>query len=189
MDTMNTPLRLAGVIRESIVDGPGWRFVVFAQGCPHHCPGCQNPQTHDFAGGYDSTVGRLIAEMQKNPLLSGVTLSGGDPFAQAEPFAVLAEEAHRIGLNVVTYTGWTLEQLLEGRSSHPGWEALLSQTDVLVDGPFLLAEKSLALLFRGSRNQRTIDVKRSLALGHVVECDLHNGMPSVSGKTPAAEDK
>lgn len=85
MDTMETALRLAGVIRESIVDGPGWRFVVFAQGCPHHCPGCQNPQTHDFAGGYDSKVGNLIAELRKNPLLSGVTLSGGDPFAQAEP--------------------------------------------------------------------------------------------------------
>lgn len=186
METMATPLRLAGVIRESIVDGPGWRFVVFAQGCPHHCPGCQNPQTHDFAGGYDSTVGRLIAEIQKNPLLSGVTLSGGDPFAQAEPFAVLAAGVHRLGLNVVTYTGWTYEQLIDGCSTHPSWEALLAETDVLVDGPFLLAEKSLALLFRGSRNQRTIDVKRSLALGYAVECDLHNGMPSAPDGTGKA---
>lgn len=178
MDTMETPLRLAGVIRESIVDGPGWRFVVFAQGCPHHCPGCQNPQTHDFAGGYDSKVGNLIAEMQKNPLLSGVTLSGGDPFAQAEPFAVLAAEAHKLGLNVITYTGWTYEQIQGGLDSHAGWRELLAVTDVLVDGRFLLEEKSLAVLFRGSRNQRTIDVKRSLAQGTVVECDLRDGMPT-----------
>ena len=127
MDTMETALRLAGVIRESIVDGPGWRFVVFAQGCPHHCPGCQNPQTHDFAGGYDSKVGNLIAELRKNPLLSGVTLSGGDPFAQAEPFAVLAAEVHKLGLNVITYTGWTYEQIMDGLDSHAGWRDLLEE--------------------------------------------------------------
>ena len=164
MDTMETALRLAGVIRESIVDGPGWRFVVFAQGCPHHCPGCQNPQTHDFAGGYDSKVGNLIAELRKNPLLSGVTLSGGDPFAQAEPFAVLAAEVHK--------------QIMDGLDSHAGWRDLLAETDVLVDGRFLLEEKSLAILFRGSRNQRTIDVKRSQAQGAAVECDLKDGMPA-----------
>lgn len=178
MDTMETALRLAGVIRESIVDGPGWRFVVFAQGCPHHCPGCQNPQTHDFAGGYDSNVGNLIAELRKNPLLSGVTLSGGDPFAQAEPFAVLAAEVHKLGLNVITYTGWTYEQIMDGLDSHAGWRDLLAETDVLVDGRFLLEEKSLAILFRGSRNQRTIDVKRSQAQGAAVECDLKDGMPA-----------
>ena len=178
MDTMETALRLAGVIRESIVDGPGWRFVVFAQGCPHHCPGCQNPQTHDFAGGYDSKVGNLIAELRKNPLLSGVTLSGGDPFAQAAPFAVLAAEGHKLGLNVITYTGWTYEQIMDGLDSHTGWRDLLAETDVLVDGRFLLEEKSLAILFRGSRNQRTIDVKRSQAQGAAVECDLKDGMPA-----------
>ena len=178
MDTMETALRLAGVIRESIVDGPGWRFVVFAQGCPHHCPGCQNPQTHDFAGGYDSKVGNLIAELRKNPLLSGVTLSGGDPFAQAEPFAVLAAEVHKLGLNVITYTGWTYEQIMDGLDSHAGWRDLLAETDVLVDGRFLLEEKSLAILFRGSRNQRTIDVKRSLVQGVALECDLKDGMPT-----------
>ena len=178
MDTMETPLRLSGVIRESIVDGPGWRFVVFAQGCPHHCPSCQNPQTHDFVGGYDSKVGNLIAEMRKNPLLSGVTLSGGDPFAQAEPFAVLAAEVHKLGLNVITYTGWTYEQIIDGLDSHAGWRELLAETDVLVDGRFLLEEKSLAILFRGSRNQRTIDVKRSLVQGVALECDLKDGMPT-----------
>ena len=98
-------LRLAGVIKESIVDGPGIRFVVFGQGCPHRCPGCQNPQTHDFSGGYDTTTERLLAEIRKNPMLKGITLSGGDPFVQPEAMAELAEEAHKLGLNVVTYTG------------------------------------------------------------------------------------
>ena len=86
-------LRLAGVIKESIVDGPGIRFVVFGQGCPHRCPGCQNPQTHDFSGGYDTTTERLLAEIRKNPMLKGITLSGGDPFVQPEAMAELAEEA------------------------------------------------------------------------------------------------
>ena len=86
----------------------------------------QNPQTHDFAGGYDSKVGNLIAELRKNPLLSGVTLSGGDPFAQAEPFAVLAAEVHKLGLNVITYTGWTYEQIMDGLDSHAGWRDLLA---------------------------------------------------------------
>ena len=86
-----TPLRLAGVIRESIVDGPGIRMVVFAQGCPHHCKGCHNPETHDPTGGYDSTVGNLLREAKKNPLLKGLTLSGGDPFFQANGFAKLAQ--------------------------------------------------------------------------------------------------
>ena len=93
-------LRLAGVIKESIVDGPGIRFVVFGQGCPHRCPGCQNPQTHDFSGGYDTTTERLLAEIRKNPMLKGITLSGGDPFVQPEAMAELAEEAHKLGLNV-----------------------------------------------------------------------------------------
>ncbi|MFR3202707.1 MAG: 4Fe-4S cluster-binding domain-containing protein [[Clostridium] leptum] len=111
-------LRLAGVIKESIVDGPGIRFVVFGQGCPHRCPGCQNPQTHDFSGGYDTTTERLLAEIRKNPMLKGITLSGGDPFVQPEAMAELAEEAHKLGLNVVTYTGYTIEELLNGLEGH-----------------------------------------------------------------------
>ena len=87
---MDTKLRLAGVIKESIVDGPGWRFVVFAQGCPHRCKGCQNPQTHDFEGGYETTVGNLIAEIKKNPLLKGVTPSAGEsPFVRLRPLLSL----------------------------------------------------------------------------------------------------
>ena len=144
-------LRLAGVIKESIVDGPGIRFVVFGQGCPHRCPGCQNPQTHDFSGGYDTTTERLLAEIRKNPMLKGITLSGGDPFVQPEAMAELAEEAHKLGLNVVTYTGYTIEELLNGLEGHPGWRRLLEQSDTLVDGRFILEQKSMLLKFRGSK--------------------------------------
>ena len=164
-----TPLRLAGVIRESIVDGPGFRMVVFAQGCPHRCKGCHNPETHDPEGGYDSTVGNVMREARKNPLLKGLTLSGGDPFLQAGRFAVLAKAAHEAGYDVVTYTGYTFEELLAGFLRHPEWECLLRETDILVDGKFILEERSLSLQFRGSKNQRVIDAAASLAAGKAVE--------------------
>lgn len=164
-----TPLRLAGVIRESIVDGPGIRMVVFAQGCPHRCKGCHNPETHDPTGGYDSTVGNLLREAKKNPLLRGLTLSGGDPFLQADRFARLAQAAHEAGYNIITYTGYTFEELLAGFAVHPDWEALLRETDILVDGKFILEERSLSLQFRGSKNQRVIDVPASLKAGNAIE--------------------
>ncbi|HOA34122.1 MAG: anaerobic ribonucleoside-triphosphate reductase activating protein [Clostridiales bacterium] len=169
---MENKLRLAGVIRESIVDGPGWRFVVFAQGCPHRCKGCHNPQTHDFDGGYDTTVENIINEVKKNPYLKGVTLSGGEPFCQAKPLAVLAKKAHELGLDVITYTGYTYEELIEGANEENGYIELLKETDILVDGRFILEEKTLELRFRGSRNQRVIDPKASLKEGRVVETDF-----------------
>ena len=159
-------MRIANTVSDSIVDGPGLRFTVFTQGCPHHCPGCHNPETHDPAGGQEVSVAELEEEMGKNPLIDGLTLSGGDPFCQAAECADLARLAHEKGLNVWTYTGYTYERLLEG--DLPGALELLEQTDVLVDGPFLLAEKSYEALFRGSANQRLIDVKQSKAAGHVV---------------------
>lgn len=162
-------LRLAGVIKESIVDGPGIRFVVFGQGCPHRCPGCQNPQTHDFDGGYETDTENILAAIAKNPLLKGITLSGGDPFVQPQQMAELAEKAHERGLDVVTYTGYTIEELLDGLDEHPGWKQLLEQTDTLVDGRFLLEQKSMLLKFRGSKNQRVIDPKASLEQGRAVE--------------------
>lgn len=164
-----TKLRLAGVIRESIVDGPGIRMVVFAQGCPHRCPGCHNPESHDPNGGYDSSVERILEAIKRNPMLTGVTLSGGDPFVQAEEMAVLAKEVHALGLNVITYTGYTMEELLQHLDDQPGWRHLLEETDTLVDGPFRLAEKTLMLRFRGSRNQRVIDPAASLKEGRAVE--------------------
>lgn len=169
---MGTEIRLAGIIRESVVDGPGWRFVIFGQGCPHNCEGCQNPETHDFGGGYISDTDRILKAVSEDPLLSGITLSGGDPFVQAEEFSVLAKGAHDLGLNVVTYTGWTIEQLLAGMENHPGWRKLLEETDILVDGKFDLSQKSLEVKFRGSRNQRVIDAKASIREGKAVETDF-----------------
>ena len=159
-------MRIANTVSDSIVDGLGLRFTVFTQGCPHRCPGCHNPETHDPAGGREVSVEELSAQMVKNPLTDGLTLSGGDPFCQAAECAALARIAHEKGLNVWTYTGYTYERLLEG--DLPGALELLEQTDVLVDGPFLLAEKSYEALFRGSANQRLIDVKKSRAAGRVV---------------------
>lgn len=164
-----TTLQLAGVIRESIVDGPGIRLVVFAQGCPHHCPGCHNPATHSPEGGYQSSVENIMAAVRSNPMLAGVTLSGGEPFSQAESLAELAHQVRESGLNIVTYTGYTIEQLLEGIPTRPGWKRLLEETDTLIDGPFLLTEKTLTLKFRGSRNQRVIDPAASLREGRAVE--------------------
>ncbi|MCI8553353.1 MAG: anaerobic ribonucleoside-triphosphate reductase activating protein [Clostridiales bacterium] len=165
-------VRLAGVIRESIVDGPGFRFVVFAQGCPHHCPGCHNPDTHDPNGGYDGDTERLFDEFRKNPLLAGITLSGGEPFLQARPLAELAAQVRQTGKNVIVYTGYTIEYLLAHLEEHDAWRALLTETDILIDGPFLEKEKSLMLRFRGSRNQRAIDPRASVSAGRAVEAEL-----------------
>ena len=153
-------IRIAGVVNDSIVDGPGLRFSVFTQGCSHHCPGCHNPETHDPQGGHDEDTEALIAKMKKNPLLSGLTLTGGDPLEQSAPCLELAKAAHALGLNVWAYTGYTWEQLLD--RDDPDQMALLREVDVLVDGPFILAERSLELDYRGSKNQRLIDVPASL---------------------------
>ena len=159
-------ISLSGVTGDSIVDGPGLRLTIFTQGCLHHCPGCHNPQTHDPEGGSWADTEDILAAAAENPLLDGITLSGGDPFLQPVPCLALAEGAHKIGLNVWTYTGYTWEALLEENDAEK--LALLKETDVLVDGPFLLAERSLELRFCGSRNQRLSDVKKSLAEDKVV---------------------
>lgn len=159
-------ISLSGITGDSIVDGPGLRLTIFTQGCLHNCPGCHNPQTHDPSGGSWADTEDILAAAAENPLLDGITLSGGDPFLQPVPCLALAEGAHKIGLNVWTYTGYTWEALLEENDAEK--LALLKETDVLVDGPFLLAERSLELRFCGSRNQRLIDVKKSLAEDKVV---------------------
>lgn len=165
-------LRLAGVMRESIVDGPGIRMTVFGQGCPHHCKGCHNPETHDPNGGYISHPENILKAIDQNPLLQGVTFSGGEPFFQAEAFAELGSEIKKKGLHITTYSGYTFEQLLSGaEKGTPGWRELLSVTDLLVDGKFVIEEKSLSLLFRGSKNQRLIDVKKSLEAKEAVLWD------------------
>ena len=159
-------LNLSGIVSDSIVDGPGIRTTIFSQGCPHRCPGCHNPETWDFGCGTDMEVERLVEIVRSNPLCRGVTFSGGEPFAQAAGFARLAKLLKQKGYEVASYTGYTFEQLLKGNVAQ---RQLLESIDVLIDGPFLLAEKSLEVPFRGSRNQRILDVPKSLAAGEAVE--------------------
>ena len=159
-------IRIAGIVEDSIVDGRGIRMAVFVQGCPHHCPGCHNPQTHDFAGGTVVDTETLLGQIKADPLLSGVTFSGGEPFCQPKPLIEMAKEIRAAGRNVMAYSGYTYEQLLT--SDDPDVRELLSLCDILVDGPFVLAERDLTLRFRGSRNQRLIDVPKSLEQGEVV---------------------
>lgn len=155
-------MKLAGIVRESIVDGPGIRFVVFAQGCPHKCPGCHNPDTHDFEGGFEADAEKLLAEIKKNPLLSGITFSGGEPFCQAKELAYLAGKIKLMGLTVMAYSGYTFEQLSKDSNDDNCWKMLLEATDILVDGRFEEENKNLLLRFRGSSNQRILDVAASL---------------------------
>jgi len=157
---MNSFLRLAGVEKESIVNGPGLRYTIFAQGCPHHCLGCHNQQTWDLQGGYLLNIEEIFQEIKENCLLQGVTFTGGEPLLQATLLAKLGEKIKEIGLNLMVYTGYTWERIKE--SNDEGIKALLNLTDILVDGPFILAKKDLALPFRGSSNQRLIDVPASL---------------------------
>lgn len=159
-------IKISGVVNDSIVDGSGFRFTVFTQGCPHHCSGCHNPETHDPKGGFWSDTEDIMNVIKENPLLDGITLSGGDPFMQPVPCTLLAEESHKLGLNVWTFTGYTWEELWAEQDKEK--LNLLHHTDILVDGRFLLAERSLELRFKGSRNQRTIDVKKTLEQGNIV---------------------
>lgn len=153
-------IRVAGFEPESIVDGEGIRFVIFTQGCPHHCDGCHNPESHDFNGGTEYDTSDIIKMIAENPLIKGITLSGGEPFCQSEACLEIAREAHRMNLNVWCYTGYTLPEVIRN--------PLLKEIDILVDGRFVKAESSLALRFKGSFNQRIIDVAESFKRGKVV---------------------
>ena len=152
------PIRLFGVVRESIVDGPKLRYVIFTQGCPHRCPGCHNPESHPYDGGKQTTTARLWNDICKNPLLKGITFSGGEPFLWGHELAVIAEKAKEKGLDVMTYSGFTYEQLLKKSETEPSVHELLSVTDYLVDGRYVESLRSLDLRFRGSTNQRILDV-------------------------------
>ena len=159
-------LELSGIVSDSIVDGPGIRTAIFSQGCPHHCPGCHNPETWEFGCGTKIPVEAVVEIVESNPLCRGVTFSGGEPFAQAAGFAKLAGLLKEKGYEVASYSGFTFEELLKGSDDQ---KALLSSIDSLIDGRFVLAQKSLEIAFRGSRNQRILDVKKSLAEGRAVE--------------------
>lgn len=165
-------IKLAGIVPESYVDGPGIRFTIFVQGCPHHCDGCHNPETHDFNAGRLADTDRIYNKIRQFPLVHGVTFSGGEPFCQPEPLAELGEKLKADGYHLMSYSGWTFEQLLAKSEKEPQVKRLLGSLDVLVDGRFVLAERSLELKFRGSRNQRLINVPESLAQGKAVTIDL-----------------
>jgi len=164
-------LRISDTVQDSIVDGPGLRYVVFCQGCTLDCPDCHNPHTHDPDGGRLINIPEILEQIDRNPLLKGLTISGGEPFLQAEGAAELARCAHDRGLDVWCFTGMTWEEL-----NKPGapsaWGVFLEQIDVLVDGPFIAKKRTLALPWRGSGNQRIIDVQDSLESGQII--GLHN---------------
>ena len=164
-------IRIFGLADDSIVDGPGVRYTVFVQGCPHHCPGCHNPASHDFAGGTLMDTDGIIRKIGENPLLDGVTLSGGEPMCQPEACRTIADAAHAKHLNVWCYTGFTLDALL--KESDPARMALLHSIDVLVDGKFKEELRDEDLYFRGSSNQRLIDVKASLKANKTVLLELN----------------
>ncbi len=154
---MNLTLRLAGIEEESIVDGPGMRLTVFTQGCRHNCPGCHNPGTHPLDGGYPDSAEHILALFDEDPLLSGITFSGGEPFLQPGPLVWLARRVHERGKNVVAFSGWTLEELHAMGRRQPDTAALLDELDWLVDGPYVEALRDLELEYRGSSNQRFLD--------------------------------
>lgn len=157
-------IRIAGIIDESIVDGPGIRFVIFTQGCKHKCPGCHNSTTHSFSGGAMVDIDDIMKKIIQNPLLDGITLSGGEPFEQPKAAAELAHKAKKAGLSVMTYTGYNIEDILNDSEKMK----LLNETDILVDGKFDIKRKNILLKFRGSDNQRIIDVKKTLEMNKIV---------------------
>ncbi len=160
-------IRIAGMVNDSIVDGPGIRLCLFTQGCFHNCLGCHNPQTHDPNGGYDIDTGEIIEKMKKNPLLDGITFSGGEPFLQPIPLIELARATKEMGLNVISYTGYLWEDIIKNEELF----ALAKEVDFIIDGPFVKEKMSLMLNFRGSSNQRIIDVKKSLSENTLVLVD------------------
>ncbi len=156
-------IRISGIEPESIVDGEGIRYVIFTQGCPHYCPGCHNPQTHSFYGGKLVSIEDILDDISKRKdCIDGITLSGGEPFCQIYQCALIAEKAHDMGLSVWCYTGYLFEDLYRQGID------LLKHIDILVDGPYIESEKSLDLYFKGSANQRVINVPESLKNDRII---------------------
>lgn len=165
-------LKIAGIVEESIVDGPGIRFVIFTQGCPHNCKGCHNPQTHDFNGGKYIKIDEITEMIKSNPLLKGITLSGGEPFMQAKQLSILIDKIKDSNLDIITYTGFKYEDLINNSNDENSFMELLIRTDILIDGKFEEDKKDDSLMFRGSSNQRAIDVKLSIQDGNIVEYEF-----------------
>lgn len=155
-------VRLAGEIQpDSIVDGDGIRTVIWFQGCKHNCFGCHNPQSHDMNGGFEVELEDIFKEIDNLKYQNGITLSGGDPFFQPEAAAEIAKYAHQKGYNVWSYSGYTYEQLLKLSKTNKAIEELLNNIDVLIDGRFELEKKSFECKYRGSSNQRVIDLNET----------------------------
>lgn len=157
---------MCGIEPESIVDGPGFRYVIFVQGCPHRCPGCHNPESHDPEAGYEITAGEIFREIEKNRHLRGVTFSGGEPFEQVPALLGLGRMIKEAGLTLMCYSGYTIEEL-QGRHD-PETDALLDITDILVDGRYMEKQRNLTLIYRGSENQRVIDMNRTREAGELI---------------------
>ena len=169
MESNKEYIRLAADLQtDSIVDGPGLRAVLWTQGCGHHCEGCQNPQTWDFNGGGLVPIDMVKEAIDELKYQEGLTFSGGDPMYQPEACLEIAKYAKNKGLNIWVYTGFTFEELLKLSKNKKVYLDFLKEIDVLVDGRFLLSERDLNILFRGSRNQRLIDVKKTLEAGEIV---------------------
>ena len=167
IDENKFKIRLSGIAYESLVNGPGMRRVLFAQGCTHNCKGCFNPDTHDLNGGELKDVDEIVKDILQNPIIKGVTFSGGDPFEQAERFAYIARELKMVkNLNIWCYTGYLIEKLIENKEQRNSWGELLNNIDVLVDGKFDETKKG-EFRYRGSSNQRIIDVKKTLETGEI----------------------
>jgi len=163
-------MRLSGIMPESLVDGPGLRFVIFTQGCTHKCPYCHNPETWDMDAGKEYSVRQIIRLLkQQKKTKQGITFSGGEPFLQAAELAEVATAAHLINWDIVTYTGFTYEELIEDNNN--GVKALLSATDILIDGKYIHELRGIELPFRGSSNQRIIDLAKTLKRGEIVLWD------------------
>lgn len=158
-------IRLASCLQpDSIVDGPGIRTVIWTQGCSHNCKGCHNKTTHDFNGGFLVSVEDVKKEIDSFEAQDGITLSGGDPLFQKKACMEICKFVKQKGQNVWCYTGFLFEDLIKDKEAL----AFLKYVDVLVDGKFILEEKSLNLYYKGSKNQRIIDVQESLKKGKVI---------------------
>lgn len=162
-------IRLAGIVEDSIVDGPGIRLTVFTQGCLHNCPGCHNPESHALDGGYMEDCDKIIQMVLSNPLYAGITFSGGDPILQIEQVIYIAKEVKKHHLNTILYTGYLFEQVVQMAKNDSRFDGVFDLIDYIVDGPFINSQRDLTLHFKGSTNQRTIDVKKSISQGEIVQ--------------------
>nr|WP_027307378.1 MULTISPECIES: anaerobic ribonucleoside-triphosphate reductase activating protein [Caloramator] len=158
-------LRIAGINRESLVDGPGIRYVIFSQGCIHNCKGCHNKDTHPLDGGYEVELEYIYNDILKNKFIDGVTFSGGDPLIQADKFSILAKMLKEKNIHIICYTGYIFEDIINEKDKLE----LLKNIDILIDGPFIQEQRTLKKSFVGSTNQRIIDVKKSLENNKIVE--------------------